>query len=274
MLEILHGYGFVNDTLLATDQIRENLQFGNRPVYEVIRLIDDTLLFFSDHIERLAQSCRIIGKPFAVSATVIRKRIAELSAACDCHHGNLKIVYGESTPGAEPILLIAFIPHFFPTPSMYQSGVPVTLFAMERSTPNAKLIKEKPKVLQELIDVEHGYYEVLMVNSEGIITEGTRSNVFFIRNGTVLTSPVEDVLPGITRKKVLYLIESQQIPLRFERINQDQLGTIESVFLTGTSPGVLPVRSIDELTFRIDHPLLLRIMQQYRQLVHDSLAGY
>jgi branched-chain amino acid aminotransferase len=272
MWELLEMYGFIDESLVTTDWIRENLQFGNRPVYEVIRLIDDCPLFFDDHIERLAQSCRIVGMQFHQDPAVIRKRIGKLSDTCNCHNGNLKIVYGEPETGSRPVLLIAFIPHFFPGPDRYETGVPVTLLPMERTTPNAKLAKEKPRTLHDLIDFEHGYYEVLMVNSDNVVTEGSRSNVFFIKKTTVFTSPLEDVLPGITRKKVLQIIDTLHIEVQFERIKQDRLAEFDSIFLTGTSPGVLPVRSVNELVFTVNHPLLLNIMKHYRQMIRDSLT--
>ena len=60
-----------------------------------------------------------------------------------------------------------------------------------------KMRKESDKML----------YEVLLVNRDGVITEGSRSNVFFIKSGEVYTPPTDAVLPGVTRTMIIRILE-------------------------------------------------------------------
>ena len=85
---------------------------------------------------------------------------------------------------------------------------------------------------------ESGVYEVLLVNRESKVTEGSRSNLFFIREGVVRTAPDSEVLPGITRQKVLELISEEGFRLDIRSLALEELPSAEAAFLTGTSPKV------------------------------------
>ncbi len=272
MLELIGKFGFVNDVLKPIDWIKQHFNFKGRPVYEVISLINAIPLFLDDHLERLAQSCRIVGLDMELEISHIEQRILILAEKCTRSNGNLKIIFGELESIGKS-LLIVFIPHYLPSTAQYKNGVPVTLLPMERPNPNAKLIKEKPGELNSLIDYVSGYYEVLMVNSRGYITEGSRSNVFFIKDSVFYTSPSKAVLPGITRKKVLELIEDQGLEVRFQLIHKNRLSNFESLFLTGTSPGVLPVKSVNDYLYNVHHPALHKVMSEYGRMVHASCGG-
>ncbi len=269
MLELIGEAGFVNDSVKPIDWIKHHFKFKGRPVYEVVRLINSVPLFLDDHLERLAQSSRIVGLDFKVEKSHIEKRIQVLVKECTRSNGNLKIIFGSLESVGES-LLIVFIPFYFPSTEQYQNGVPVTLLQMERPNPNAKLVKEKPVELSNLIDYESGYYEVLIVNSKGFVTEGSRSNVFFIKDSVFFTSPTENVLPGITRKKILGLMEKRGLEVKFQLIHKDRLSDYQSLFLTGTSPGVLPIKSVNGNSYDVHHPYLLEIMAEYRKVVDDS----
>jgi branched-chain amino acid aminotransferase len=110
-------------------------------------------------------------------------------------------------------------------------------------------------------------YEVFLVNRDGIITEGSRSNVFFIKNGEVYTSPTDTVLPGVTRTIIIRIIEEAGIPLHYCSIKQDELAGFDSAFISGTSPKVLPVASIGDIAYDVDDPVLRSLMARYNSML-------
>ena len=109
-------------------------------------------------------------------------------------------------------------------------------------------------------------YEVLLVNSDGRITEGSRSNVFFIRNGEVYTAPADKVLLGVTRTMIIRIMEKAGIPLHYYSVKNDELKSFDAAFISGTSPKVLPIASIDGIPFDVNDPLLRYVMEQYNNL--------
>jgi branched-chain amino acid aminotransferase len=112
---------------------------------------------------------------------------------------------------------------------------------------------------------EHSLYEVILVDKNGQITEGSRSNIFFIKDGEVYTSPLHQVLPGVTRGKIVEIIRSKGIAIHEEPINESDVKSFDAAFISGTSPKVLPISSIGDVTYDVDEPLLRDIMNWYDQ---------
>ena len=114
--------------------------------------------------------------------------------------GPVKLVFGA---GAFDFF-VAFImkPHL-PGPEEYVTGVRTVLMHEMRSNPNLKMwnrgLRDRSVELLERTRA----YEAILVDADGLVTEASRSNVFFILGGEVVTTDDSGILPGITRKKVL-----------------------------------------------------------------------
>ena len=118
-------------------------------------------------------------------------------------------------------------------------------------------------------------YEALLVDHEGYITEGSRSNIFFIRgDGVIQTAPDSMVLSGITRRYVTEIIRREGISLRYEAVRVSEIGGYRSAFLTGTSPMVLAVRSVEGQVFDVSDPVIRRFREIYAGLAERSISDY
>lgn len=148
------------------------------------------------------------------------------------------------------------------------------LYMAERQNPTAKLLNMGLRLEVYKAVIESGVYEALLVNRQGQITEGSRSNVFFIRNGKIITAPDQMVLKGISRKYVLQFLEKEGIPVRMEPLHLDELEKAEAAFLTGTSPKVLPVNRVRNQSFTTGHPLLAAAMKGYDRAVDDYIEKH
>ena len=88
-------------------------------------------------------------------------------------------------------------------------------------------------------------YETLFVR-DGIITEASHCNVFFVKEGVVFTHPANAfILDGITRQVVLELCGNLGIAVRLEGVRASDLPGVEEAFLTGTSTQVMAISEID-----------------------------
>jgi len=111
-----------------------------------------------------------------------------------------------------------------------------------------------------------------LVNQKGEITEGSRSNMFFVKNNVFYTSPSKDVLVGITRSRVIqlctqlgYEVKEQEIPVSF-------LDEIDGLFLTGTSPKVLPIASVDTHQYdSSNNSAILALQKAYDDLINSYI---
>jgi branched-chain amino acid aminotransferase len=120
---------------------------------------------------------------------------------------------------------------------------------------------------------EEKVYEVILVHPEGYITEGSRSNLFMIKNNEVYTPKVTDILPGITRKYILQVCKDLNLILNERRIFRDELFAMDALFITGTSPKVLPIRNIYYANFDVKHPVLRLIMKKFDELIENYLKN-
>ena len=230
-------------------------------VYEVIRLSGGRPQFLKEHYERLERSLASMGRPVPFTCGELASYIDELAEETGIKDHNIKL---ESDISGYSIMYLN--PTHYPAAELYRSGVKVGLFRGERKNPNIKMMDRELRDATDRAIRQGNLYEVLLVNREGYITEGSRSNVFFIKNGEVFTSPTDAVLPGVTRTVIIRIIESSGIPIHYRAIRRDELGGFDAAFISGTSPKVLPIANIGSNTYDVNDPVLRSVMEQYATL--------
>ena len=114
-------------------------------------------------------------------------------------------------------------------------------------------------------------FEAILVNKDGNITEGSRSNIFFVKSDVVFTPPENIILPGITRKKVLGICNFLNQSVFIENISYINISEFDSAFLTGTSRKIVPVKFIDNIEFEAGSDLLKKISRLYDNLVGEYI---
>ncbi len=270
MSECARTHFISNGILLPVNRFEACFSPRSKYIYEVFRVIDGIPLFIEDHIERFYQTTRLAGVDLDSDRNQLLRDIEITIAANEKSEGNIKISVAPDLAGRHN-LLIYFTPHQYPTPEQFAQGVKVKLLGAERQNPNAKvmdiLLRAETDQLKQLDDV----YEILLVDHIGFITEGSRSNVFFIKGSEIITPPVEVVLPGITRKKIIRLCQQHEINILEQPVYQDSLAEFDSLFISGTSRKVLPVKQVDSRAFRVDNPLMRKISELFNQLTQEYL---
>jgi branched-subunit amino acid aminotransferase/4-amino-4-deoxychorismate lyase len=109
-----------------------------------------------------------------------------------------------------------------------------------------KLLGHVSAVLGRAHAAARGAEEGLYVTTDGAVTEGTASNVFAVRGGTLVTPPLAaGVLPGVTRALVLALARRAGIPVREAPLRARALATMDELFLTASTVEILPVVRLD-----------------------------
>ena len=123
-----------------------------------------------------------------------------------------------------------------------------------------------------------GFDEAIFLNEDGHVAEGAASNLFMVRNGTLITPPLSDnVLEGITRASVMELAARELGLQTVERsIDRSELYVCDELFFTGTAVGLAPVAQIDHRPVGngAAGPLTLRLRRLYADAVHGQLPAY
>jgi len=264
--------------MLLTDQgIRHKSEYlttihdSDRLVYEVIRIVDGVPLFLEDHYNRLQKSMEIQGIAFGMEYQEFRQKIAKLVQLNQNPDGNIKFVY--SIAENKPQWVFACIPHSYPTADDCLNGVTTDLLFVERENPNAKVIQNTVRESANQLIADQKLYEVLLVDRNGLITEGSRSNVFFVKDEVFYTAPDSKVLVGITRTKVLRCLSELGFKVVEEAVGTNEISRFDAVFLTGTSPKVLPVRSIGNHIFNPQLPSVIKLIDRYNDLIAQYILN-
>jgi branched-chain amino acid aminotransferase len=117
-----------------------------------------------------------------------------------------------------------------------------------------------------------GFDEGILLNEDGKVSEAAGMNIFIIRNGRLITTPVHDnVLEGITRSIVLEIAKDQNIPTEQRSLNRSELYASDEVFLCGTGAEISGVGSIDHR--KIGNGTVGPITQKIQTIYFEAVRG-
>ncbi len=228
-------------------------------VYEVTRAIGGDLFEEEAHWQRLRTGLRDVG---IHSEAIDRGRIREI-------HEHLLRENGFAGEGADATVYLQITrgcaprTHAFPQPrceptiyafsspfkipgDLRRNGVAaITHPDIRWARCDIKSINLLPNVVAKQRAVEAGVWESVLVR-DGVITEGSSTNVFGVIDGELRTYPRSNyILPGVTREVVLRIARDRGIPIRERPIFFDEIGRLEELFLTGTTTDVQPIVTLD-----------------------------
>lgn len=265
-----YGKKFIlNGTLHTVEMFDKSLVYEGESVYEVLRLVRGNPIFFQDHMERLNSSVKLQGKEVLASIPEIRKSIITIARSQKKKETNLKIVFNYKN-GVNNYL-IYFIESVYPTADQYKRGVKGVLFFAERKDPESKVINHRLRSLIYHKLIHDGGYEAILVNENNLITEGSRSNIFFLKGETLVTAPDNVILNGITRKRILEICAENKIRVEQYCVKTDDIKEFDAVFMTGTSPMVLPFNCIGDKSFNVNVPVIAKLRNLYLEKAEASI---
>lgn len=222
-------------------------------IYEVLARIEGKFFYREAHLDRLRTCLEKIDISFDVDTLEPEiPRLLKLSGleTKDC------LLYIQVTRGIAP-RQHSYPREIQPTVMMYAwaktlpdiNEIPASVVLQKDfrwSRCDIKMTSLLGNVMANEFAKAHDCYETVF-EREGILTEASHSNVFFVKNGIVYTHPADCfILDGITRQVVLELCEKLGIQVRLEGLPVNDIPNMEEAFLTGTSTQVLAIQNIDD----------------------------
>jgi branched-chain amino acid aminotransferase len=260
----LYKYFIFNGELKPNILFKSSENAGG--IYEVLRVAEGIPLFLEEHLERFFSSAVIAGKSIRFQKEQIISFLNALIHQNNVQEGNILL-------SCKTNLKAFFIPHEYPKQEWYETGVRCGLLYAERPHPNAKVFQTSVRQQADRLIKNKGYYEVLLVDHLERVTEGSRSNVFFVKENRMITPPGDEVLRGITRQKIIQLATDSGIPFSEQEVWLKDLPAFEAAFITGTSPKILPLSQIEERKLNPQNSLMQKLRKQYDDLVMDYLRA-
>ncbi len=127
-------------------------------------------------------------------------------------------------------------------------------------------------ILAKMEAVRTGYDEAIMLNADGMISEGSGENIFLIRDGVVYTPPVAaGCLDGITRDAVMTLLREDGYEVVEKTFHRSDLYYCDELFFTGTAAEVTPVREVDDRPVGTGKPG--PITKRAQELFQETVTG-
>jgi branched-chain amino acid aminotransferase len=262
------------DFYIINGEIREcssfddsHVNFG-KTIYEVIRVVEGIPLFLEYHMKRFNNSAALINKKMELSEVQMEKYLNKVIEVNGVSEGNIKFIYNFKEDKAD--FMFYFVKHSYPSEELYDSGVDTIFYHGERNNPHAKVINTELRDKVEKAVKEKNVYEAILVDREGFVTEGSKSNIFLVKAGCVFTSPPEAVLPGVTRGIIIELLKELHIDLREEKVSYKDIEGFDALFITGTSPKVLPIRKVEDYPFNSSsNEIVKKIMKAYDEKINQ-----
>ncbi len=237
-------------------------------IIETIATIHGNPLNLQDHFDRLRNSCSALRFEMPWSDRELEfeiKNLAELTNA-DKAVIRISVTRGDGfrmIPDTElnPTKIITAQPAQVEPDSVREQGVSAMMKKLSYTLrdPQLKLPNYALGIATMTQARSGGFDEVIWQNSEGEITEGLTANVFFIgREGdqVEIATPPENcgILPGITRKNLMELLNSDRIPVTVRTIYAEEIPRFDEAFLTSSVRGMIPIKSLGKHTFFTDRP--------------------
>ena len=228
-------------------------QFGDG-VYEFIASYEGHLFMLEEHLDRLERSMRELAFD-PISRADIRKAVLDLFNRSGYQRAGIYIQISRGvaprnhaiTPDMPPQIIMTIRPVKEAPQALRKNGATaITVEDIRWGRCDIKTVQLLANSLAKQKSLDAGCDDAIFVSNQGIVREGTSSNLFIVSGGRLATHPLtNNILPGITRMVVLNVSKDAGLDVEESFFRTDELYGADEVFLTGTVTELLPVVRID-----------------------------
>lgn len=225
--------------------------------FETLRIYGRQIFGLDEHLIRLHDSCRAIGKTLNLSVSELKKWCCETLKNSGFADSLFRLsVHWENEKKGH---LVAIIKEFEPyPPEFYEKGICIQTAVQRRWTLRAQDAQTKTSqfmngVLAVLDRGEKAVNELIFLAQTGFVTEGTVSNIFIlassygrVKEKRLLTPSVSSgILRGVTRASAIELAEKRGWKCAETYLTRHEIYNAQECFLTSTLSEILPVVKVD-----------------------------
>ncbi|MBN1650266.1 MAG: aminotransferase class IV [Bacteroidales bacterium] len=237
--------------------VSEQLDNAKTTIYEVLRVHQGVPMFWDAHWIRFQYGLNAIGLKSKFDKKKLEKALFDLIQINQLINCNVRIDAVENNLFVYPIV------SYYPDNEAYTAGVKVNLTHTERINPTIKFYRSEWREKRQAEIEKAGVYETLLVNTAGLITEGSHSNVFFIQEQSLFSADESSILSGITRSEILKLASENKIHVIYNQVFEHNYKKYKAAFLCGTSYNILPIREINDARLDVNHPVLKKLQREF-----------
>lgn len=236
----------------------DSSNFFGRGVFETI-LLKKKCVFLENHLERLREGCMILDLDLNVS----KEEIENLIFRENIENKALKITVTEKNI----IISLREIPY---NKKSYEEGFSLKISKVLRNSTSKLTYIKSTCYVENLMEKEAArkerFNEVLFLNERGELTEGSTSNLFFIKGNNIHTPRVSSgLLNGIIRKWIV-----KNYSVIEETYTLDDLINSDGIFVTNSLMGIMKVNRLENLDFD-ENKFIESIRAEYENSLKEFL---
>jgi len=293
MSEPMEAIVYLNGSLMPVSQARVSpLDHGflyGYGLFETMRAYGGRLFRLDKHLARLERSARALnidldGIPSldrALYDTLKANQLSDARIRLTVSPGEEDLAPGVPAKG-EPTVFIVAKNYAPPSEDLYNRGFTAIVSRVHRSTrspgSSLKSLSSLDILLARQEAAMFGVDHAIMLNDDGLVAEGSSSNVFHVKNGTLFT-PAEHcgILPGVTREVVMREL-APSLGISTQEVDMALVDLLEAdeAFLTNSMIEVMPLTILADRSVGSGRPgaLTERLMKAYKALVERSLSEH
>ncbi|MGX6443086.1 D-amino-acid transaminase [Neobacillus sp. K501] len=282
------GFALLNGEIIERSNAKVDIedrgyQFGDG-VYEVIRVYNGKMFTADLHLNRFVKSASSIGITLPYSLTDLMELLNELLVKNNLQFGN---IYMQITRGVAPRnhpfpvgnvtpTLVAYTINGLRPLESLKAGVKTILTEDIRWLRcDIKSLNLLANLLAKQKATEAGCYEAIQHRGQDV-TEGSSSNIFIVKNGTIITHESDQlILKGITKDVILDICEKNNFSVEERTFSLEELELADEVFLSSTTSEVMPIIEIDgkKVSDGVPGPLTRKLQELFEQEI-ESQCGH
>jgi D-alanine transaminase len=255
-------------------------------VYEVIPVYSRRAFRLNDHLHRLQHSLDGIRLPnphtvaewtSIVNELILRNEPEDQYLYLHITRGVARRDHPFPNPPVPATVFVMSNPLSTPSPDLLSSGVgAVTAEDNRWLRCDIKAISLLPNVLLRQTAVDAGCAETVLIRDNEFLTEGAASNIFVVKNGTLLAPPKNHLmLPGITYDVILEIAQANNIACQVRQINIAELFDADELLLTSSTREVMPITQLNGKPVGTARPgpMFSTIYNYYQQFKRDVMRA-
>ncbi|TAA69779.1 D-amino-acid transaminase [Planococcus salinarum] len=249
---ILHNEEFIQEDELKISKEDRGYQFGDG-IYEVIRVYGGNLYTAKEHIDRFYESAEKVKILVPYTKDVFHKLMYDLVEKNEITNGQVYVqitrgsfVRQHQFPDSSSPVVVAYTKTVERPVELMQNGARAKFIEdMRWLRCDIKSLNLLGNVMAKQEAYDYGCFEAVLHRGE-LITEGSSSNMYGIKNNTLYTHPATNlILDGITRRTILALCEELAIEVQQTPMTKDQALQMDEFFMSSTTAEIIPLVEID-----------------------------
>lgn len=251
-------------------------------LFETMRSYNGIIFRLERHLDRLRKAAETLGLHSQLASLDLERACYDVLATNELTDARLRLTLsageGDIVPNpttCENVTVFIVARPLTPLPpEHYEKGYKAIFSSLQRNSQSPLSRLKTSCYLENVLARQEakaaGADEAVMVNEQGLVAEGSSSNIFVVQKGQLLTPSIGcGALPGITREAVLELAQSLAIRATETELKPEKLLAAEEAFFTNSIIEIMPFTRLGDKSIGSGKPgaLTLRLMEAYKNLV-------